>query len=80
MKKNFKINDKVIIISGKNRKKTGIIIGFVRKKNNKYVIIKDINLVTKHVKPNAKKNISGGKIKKESPIHISNISILKKNK
>ena len=39
------------------------------------MIIEGLNLVKKHIKPNSK-NPQGGIEEKESPIHISNISIV----
>ena len=38
-------------------------------------IVEGINMVSKHTKPNAK-NPQGGIIKKEAPIHISNLNIV----
>ncbi|MFI4846969.1 MAG: 50S ribosomal protein L24 [Candidatus Makana argininalis] len=73
----FKIikNDTVIVITGKYKGK----IGIVKKFNSKNrVIVSGINLVTKHIKPNKSNNNKGEIIKKESSIHISNISIFNK--
>ncbi len=66
----FRINDKVIVISGKDKGKKGII---KKIKFNK-VIISNINLVYKNIKSNIINNIIGKIIKKESWIDISNIS------
>ena len=38
-------------------------------------IVEGINLISKHTKPSAQ-NPQGGIIKKEAPIHISNLSLL----
>ena len=38
-------------------------------------IVEGINMVSKHTKPNAK-NPQGGIIKKEAPIHISNLNVV----
>ncbi len=66
----FRVNDEVIIITGKDKGKRGTIIKIV---NNK-VLIKDLNLVLKHQKSIPSRNILGGKMYKESFINISNIS------
>lgn len=68
----FCINDEVVIINGKDKGKKGIIKN-ISKKNNK-VIVENINLVFKHQKSIPNNNIIGGIFKKESWIHISNIS------
>ncbi|MFI4853134.1 MAG: 50S ribosomal protein L24 [Candidatus Makana argininalis] len=68
-------NDTVIVITGKYKGKIGIVKKIYSK--NK-VIVNNINLVTKHKKPNKSNNNKGEIIKQESSIHISNIAILNK--
>ena len=68
----MKIGDTVVVIAGKDRKKTGKIIKIL--KNNK-VVVEGVNMVTKHVKPSAQ-NEQGGIIKTEAAIDISNVMIL----
>ncbi len=72
MSNKFKVNDEVIIISGKNKGKRGIIKKIYLKK--KKVIVNGLNIVFKHQKSIPSRNIIGGIIKKESCIDISNIS------
>ncbi len=72
MANKYKVNDKVIIISGKDKGKTGIIKKILHKR--KKVIIDGLNVVYKHQKSIPSNNIIGGIIKKESFIDISNIS------
>lgn len=73
----FRINDEVIITTGKDKGKKGII----KKIRFNKVIINNINLVYKSIKSNFINNIIGKIIKKESWIDISNIShfIIDKN-
>jgi len=66
-------NDEVIILTGKDKGKKGIIKNILSL--NK-VIINGLNLVKKHQKPIPSQNKVGGIIEKEAPIHISNIAIL----
>ncbi|QCI17890.1 50S ribosomal protein L24 [Buchnera aphidicola (Acyrthosiphon lactucae)] len=66
-------NDSVIIITGKDKGKTGIIKSFLSLKK---VIINGLNLIKKHQKPIPSQNKNGGIVEKEAPIHISNIAIL----
>ncbi len=72
MSKKFKLNDEVLIISGKDKGK----IGFIKKIYKKIdrVIINGLKMVYKHKKSIPSNNVIGGIIKKESKIHISNIS------
>ena len=49
---NLKVGDKVVVISGKSKGTEGKIIKTLKKENK--VIVEGANMVTKHVKPNAK--------------------------
>lgn len=72
----IKIEDKVLILSGNDKGSTGYVLKVFPKKNK--IIVNGINVVKKHIKPNSK-NPKGGIIKKELPIHISNVKkIIKK--
>ena len=67
----IKKGDKVRLICGKDKNK----LGLVNKIFKNYVFIEGLNLYDKHLKSNPNKNISGGKVKKELQLHISNVSI-----
>tara|TARA_B110000977_G_scaffold174668_1_gene228712 strand:- start:14558 stop:14791 length:234 start_codon:yes stop_codon:yes gene_type:complete len=70
----IKMGDKVKIISGFYKDKEGEVIKLFR--NNGKIIVKGINLKIKHIKPNKQNEV--GEIKQiESPIHHSNVKILK---
>ncbi|AKA50100.1 50S ribosomal protein L24 [Mycoplasmopsis gallinacea] len=75
MKVKFKKNDEVIVIAGKEKGKTGRIEKVLHKANK--VIIKDLNIVTKHNKP-SQQNQDGSISNIEAPIHASNVAILVK--
>ena len=69
----IKVGDFVKVITGSNKGSEGKVLRIIKKKEK--VIIEGLNLVKKHIKPNSK-NPQGGIEEKESPIHISNISLL----
>ena len=66
----LKKGDEVIVLSGKDKGKTGN-ISLVKPQVNK-AIVAGINKVKKNQKPD--KNQAGGIIEKEMPIHISNLA------
>ena len=68
----LKKGDPVIVIAGKDKGKKGEIIKVM---DNGKVLITDVNLVKKHVKPNPNKEETGGIIEREMPLHASNIMI-----
>ena len=67
---------KVLVLSGKDRKKEGEVIELDRKNNRAKV--KEINMVKKHVKTTKEKK--GGIISKENFIHLSNLKVLDSKK
>jgi large subunit ribosomal protein L24 len=70
----IKQQDNIIVIAGKDKGKTGKVLKRLTKTNQ--VIIEQVNLKTKHIKP--KGEGKQGTIRKiEAPIHISNITLLK---
>jgi large subunit ribosomal protein L24 len=79
----LKTGDEVIVISGKDKGKRGIIKKVLVPKKPKYgpvrrgfrVIIEGINMVKKHVKPNPNANIEGGIIPQEAALDMSNVAI-----
>ena len=66
-------NDSVIVISGKERGKTGKVLRVHREKNS--VIIERVNLVKRHTKPRGPQQ-PGGIVEKEAAIDASNVMIL----
>lgn len=63
--------DTVVITAGDERGKIGEVLRVIPDKSQ--VIIKGLNLRTKHLKP-TQRTPQGGIITKEAPIHISNVS------
>lgn len=69
----IKRHDEVIVLSGKDKGKRGIIKCIYSEKRKAVVI--GINIIKKHQKPFPDKNQSGGVIEKEASIDISNLAI-----
>lgn len=69
----IKKGDNVMVIAGESKGQQGkvLVVDFKKQK----AIIEGINLITKHAKPNAE-NPQGGIIKKEAPLHLSNLMIV----
>ena len=68
-----KKNDKVRVISGKDKGKTGKVLRIEPDKNKIYV--ERINIIKKHTRKKGQ-NQPGGIISKEGPIHLSNIRVI----
>jgi large subunit ribosomal protein L24 len=63
-------DDEVVVISGKEKGKSGKVIKVLPKTNR--VVVEGVNIVKKHTKPSAR-NPQGGIIEMEAPIHASNV-------
>ncbi len=63
--------DKVVVLSGRDKGRTGEVVE-VRPAENR-ALVRGVNMVKRHQKQSA--NQEGGIISKEAPIHLSNIAI-----
>ena len=71
---NIRKGDNVVVISGddKDLAKPRLVKQVLVEEEK--VIVEGVNIVTKHSKPSAQ-NTKGGIVKKEAPIHISNVML-----
>ncbi len=65
--------DTVVVIAGKNRGKRGKVLKVDRE--NKKVIVENVNMIKRHQKPSANFR-QGGIIEKEAPIRLSNVMVV----
>jgi large subunit ribosomal protein L24 len=69
--------DDVIVISGKDRGKTGKVLRVDPKKSRVYV--EGLNIIKRHQRPMQSTDpvkAAGGVVEKEAPIHISNVQLI----
>ena len=69
----IKKGDIVKVIAGDSKGKEGKVLKVIL--DDYKAIVEGINMVSKSTKPNAK-NTKGGIVKKEAPIHISNLMVI----
>jgi large subunit ribosomal protein L24 len=67
-------DDEVVVISGKDRGKTGRVLRVDPRKQRVYV--EGLNIVKRHQRPTPGTNQPGGVIEKPGPIHISNVALV----
>jgi large subunit ribosomal protein L24 len=72
-------DDEVVVISGKDRGKTGRVLKVDPKKQRVYV--EGLNIIKRHQRPTQVPGADraeqiGGVVEKEGPIHISNVMLL----
>ena len=68
----IKVGDNVKVIAGADKGKTGKVTKTLKKQNR--VIVEGVHIVKRHVKPN-RMNETGGILKIEAPIHVSNVKL-----
>ena len=76
--KRFKISirkgDNVHVLSGRDAGKSGRVLSVNPRKNT--VVVEHANIIKRHTRPNPNKNIKGGIVEKEGPIHVSNVLVV----
>jgi len=70
MAQKIKTKDKVVVLSGKDKGKTGEVVKVLPKEER--VVVAGVNVVKKHTRPSARSQ--GGIVEIEAPIHVSNVA------
>jgi large subunit ribosomal protein L24 len=70
--KKFKIRkgDRVVVLTGKDKGKTGEVLRVLRKEER--VLVQGVNVISRHVRPSPRSQ--GGIEQVEAPVHISNVA------
>lgn len=69
--KKIRKGDKVVVLAGKDKGRTGEVVRVMPKDDK--AVVRGVNMVVRHQRQTA--NQEGGIIRKEAPIHLSNIAI-----
>lgn len=72
-KLHIKKGDTVKVIAGESKGHQGKVLRVIVK--DRKALVEGANIVSKHTKPNAQ-NTQGGIVKKEAPIHLSNLMVV----
>ena len=67
-------NDNVLVTTGKDRGKRGRVVRVVPEKNR--LIVEGVNIIKRHTKANPQRNIKGGLVEREAPLHASNVQLV----
>ena len=70
----IKKGDNVEIRSGKDAGKRGRVLRVDRDRDR--VVVEGVNMIKRHTRPNPQKNVKGGIVEREAPIHVSNVMVL----
>ena len=67
-------NDNVIVVTGKDRGKRGRVLKVIPARNR--VVVEGVNFIKRHTRPNPQRNVKGGIVEREAPLHASNVQIV----
>ena len=68
--------DDVVVLSGRDKGKRGTVLQIIE---NNRILVDNVNVIKKHVKPNPNRGETGGIIEREAPIQISNVALFNPN-
>ena len=68
----IKKGDEVVVLAGRDKGKRGTVL---RRVDAQFVVVEGVNRVKKHQRPNPMKNVTGGIVDKDMPIHVSNVAL-----
>jgi large subunit ribosomal protein L24 len=74
---NIQRNDTVEVVTGSDKGERGRVLRVLPEVNR--VLVEDVRMVKKNVRPNPQKNIKGGIAEQEAPLHISNVMLVCSN-
>jgi large subunit ribosomal protein L24 len=66
--------DTVEVITGKDSGRRGRVLRVERERGR--VVVEGVNMIKRHTRPNPSKNVQGGIVEREGPIHISNVMLI----
>jgi len=69
----IKKNDMVVVTKGKDKGKTGKVLVVLPEKRK--AVVEKLNFVKEFIRRDQSKNVQGGVMEKEAPIHISNLMV-----
>jgi large subunit ribosomal protein L24 len=72
----IKKGDRVVVLAGKDKGKTGSVLRVLPKEDR--VVVEGLNIVQRHTRP-SQTDPQGGIKNKEAPIHVSNVAVADSN-
>jgi len=70
--KRIRKGDEVIVTTGRSKGTRGHVLQVLGEDR---LLVENVNMVKRHTKPDPGRNKPGGIVERESPIHISNVSV-----
>jgi len=71
---NVRKNDRVRVIAGKDKGKSGRVIEVLPRRHR--ILVEGVNMVKRHMKANSRQGRQGGILDREAPIDVSNVMLI----
>lgn len=68
----IRTGDQVVVLAGRDKGKRGRVLRVLA---NDRLLVEGVHIVKRHTRPNPQRNVTGGIIDKEAPIHASNVAV-----
>jgi len=68
----IRTGDQVVVLAGRDKGKRGTVKRVLPEGR---LLVENVNLVKRHTRPNPQRNVTGGILEKEAPIHVSNVAL-----
>ena len=69
--KRIRKGDEVIVTTGRSKGQKGQVLRVMEDR----LLVENVNMVKRHTKPDPGRQIPGGIVEKEAPIHVSNVAL-----
>ena len=69
--KRIRKGDEVIVITGRSKGQRGHVLRVMEER----LLVENVNMIKRHTRPDPGRNIPGGIVEKEAPIHVSNVQL-----
>jgi large subunit ribosomal protein L24 len=70
--KRIRKGDEVIVIAGRSKGQRGHVLSVL---DDERLLVENVNMVKRHTRPDPGRNVTGGIVDKEAPIHVSNVQL-----
>jgi large subunit ribosomal protein L24 len=70
--KRIRKGDEVIVIAGRSKGQRGHVLSVL---DEQRLLVENVNMVKRHSRPDPGRNVPGGIVEKEAPVHVSNVQL-----
>ena len=70
--KRIRKGDEVIVIAGRSKGQRGHVLSVL---DGRRLLVENVNMVKRHTRPDPSRNVPGGIVEKEAPVHVSNVQL-----